>query len=84
MCIIINDGESVKEYRTNLDTAMATIKTEFDTVKSDIRKQNGIILEFQQEVKATLQDFATKLYTLIYSTSEASTSRTGPRGETGS
>jgi hypothetical protein len=67
---------------SELENAITTIHTNIATVKEDIKRQNIIILGFQREVTAALQDFAVKLYSLTNSSSTqgSATSKAQPLG----
>ena len=49
---------------SDLTTSLATIQSDVTKVKSDMEKQNAIILGMQHAVTGALQDFARKLYDL--------------------
>lgn len=49
---------------SDLTLSIVSIQLDVAKVKSDMEKQNAIILGMQQEVTGALQDFARKLYDL--------------------
>jgi len=54
----------ITTIRSDLAQSIVSIQLDVAKVKSDMEKQNAIILGMQQEVTGALQDFARKLYDL--------------------
>ncbi len=69
--------KEIETIRTDLETSINAIQIDVASVKDNIKKQNAVILGFQREVTAALQDFAIKLYALtnLSATHVAATSK---------
>jgi hypothetical protein len=68
----------INTIRSDLTISIASIQSDVERIKTDMEKQNAIILGIQQEVTAALQDFARKLYDLTLGQAKSSHLASGP------
>jgi hypothetical protein len=54
----------ISTLHSDLDSKVDIFQQDVESVKTEIKKQNIIIMGIQHEVQAALQDFAMKLYTM--------------------
>jgi hypothetical protein len=59
-----NCQSEISTLCSDLDSKVDIIQQDVESVKTEIKKQNIIIMGIQHEVQAALQDFAMKLYTM--------------------